>query len=328
MKKIHPVNAIRHPLWWAMLAVLIANDWWLKSASVLPTSVTGKISDFAGLMVFPLLAALILGPLSQRKFVWAGIHIITGILFTAVNLIPSAANLYVNLLNSIGFHAQIWQDPTDLAALIMLPLSFLIYPRLTPMIRMNRSGQLLRCFSIAFAGFFCMASSSTGAVSAPRTLTSYNGDLMVSDVAFINGTNDDISVQVERLKDNIEVNCDQPIDANRFKDDQFKSLGTFKQTPGEATTLLPATTNPDDNRCRVVKLTINNVESVLVAWNPAKTGTVDLPIKHALPLTPETLPHNAILLHREKKDYYMLAKGDFTLTYWRKDLFAVDYWKM
>ena len=79
---------------------------------------------------------------------------------------------------------------------------------------------------------------------------------------------------------------------------------------------------------KAVKLTTNDVGSVLVAWDRKNLATRDVPIHYNLPITPETMPDNAILLHGNGNDYYMVAKGDFTLTYWRKDKFAIDYWKM
>jgi len=55
-----PPRALSHPLWWAALALLVANDHVLKGAGLLPESLTGKLSDFAGMIVAPpLLGALI-----------------------------------------------------------------------------------------------------------------------------------------------------------------------------------------------------------------------------------------------------------------------------
>ena len=112
-----------------------------------------------------------------------------------------------------------------------------------------------------------------------------------------------------------------------FKDDQFSTIGTWTQKPGEAASVLPDNSRPDAT-CFVVKLSIDNVEPVLVSWDTRKVAPANVPIKFDLPITPENLAHNAIVLHRNQKNYYLLAKGDFTLAHWRKSLFAVDYWKM
>src|SRR5689334_17922691 len=49
------------PTFLAAVTVLVANDHWLKGAALLPAWLTGKLSDFAGLVVAPLLAVTLLG---------------------------------------------------------------------------------------------------------------------------------------------------------------------------------------------------------------------------------------------------------------------------
>src|SRR5688500_11278112 len=48
-----PGDGLLHPAALASIAVLILNDHWLKAAA--PGLVTGKLSDFAGLLFFPLM---------------------------------------------------------------------------------------------------------------------------------------------------------------------------------------------------------------------------------------------------------------------------------
>ena len=323
--EFHPVNALRHPLWWMMLVLLLCNDFVLKSAGILPGWLTGKLSDFAGLMVFPLFVALIFGAFGGRRIVWAVLHIVTAVGFIALKTIPAVGNAYVQTLGLLGIQGQVWYDITDLLALVCLPVSFLVYPRLHPLFGLSRQN-LVRAAAVAVAGFACVAS---GGAAAPRTLTSYNGDLMISDLMFINGTKGEISVQVSKLKDGIAVDCSQPVVAENFNDKQFTSIGSWNQNSGEATTLLPtATRKPGEKKCNVVKLTINNIESLLVVWDSEKLPMTDVPIHYDLPVTPNNIPNNAIVLHRENNDYYILTKGDFVISYWRRDTFAVDYWKM
>jgi len=42
-----------HPLFWTGLAVLLVNDRFLKHAHLVPGAITGKLSDFAGMLVTP-----------------------------------------------------------------------------------------------------------------------------------------------------------------------------------------------------------------------------------------------------------------------------------
>lgn len=322
MKSFNPIDAIRHPLWWLMLVVLVVNDFVLKGSGLLPSIITGKLSDFAGLMVFPLLLAILI-PWRNRR-VWAGTHIATGLAFCAIKLIPAAGSLYVAILNALSLSGQIWFDPTDLVALPMLIVSYTVYPRLRPLVSALRRDRLVPAAAILVASF---ASIASGTAPPPRTLTSFDGNLMISDVSFINATDTPIIVKVEKLNPHVAVDCNKPIDAEMFKDDQFSTIGTWTQKPGEAASVLPNNSRPDAT-CFVVKLSIDNVEPVLISWDTRKVAPANVPIKFDLPITPENLAHNAIVLHRNQKNYYLLAKGDFTLAHWRKSLFAVDYWKM
>lgn len=322
MTNFKPTQALAHPLWWGMLALLLCNDFIFKAMSGFPGIISGKLSDVAGMMLFPCFLAILFGVSRQRA--WLACHLLTGASFAAIKLIPAVGMTYVSILQSVGVSAQLWFDATDLVALAVLPVSYFVYPRLKPMF--SCSMRVLRVAGVALAGFACLASSGA---SAPRTLTTYDGNLMVSDLTFINASQTRINVQIERLNRHISVDCSRPILAENFTKDQFESQGTWTQQPGEATTLIPMSIRRDgESSCKVVKLTINDIESVLVAWDGKKLATRDVPIHYNLPITPETMPDNAILLHRNGNDYYMVAKGDFTLTYWRKDKFAIDYWKM
>lgn len=52
--------------WWVALSVLALNDHVLKGSGLLPGVVTGKLSDFAGLIVAPILGCTALGLRSER----------------------------------------------------------------------------------------------------------------------------------------------------------------------------------------------------------------------------------------------------------------------
>ena len=58
---LEPWRALRHPLWWMALVLLLANDHVPTGAGLLPAALTGKLSDVAGLVVAPALLATILG---------------------------------------------------------------------------------------------------------------------------------------------------------------------------------------------------------------------------------------------------------------------------
>jgi hypothetical protein len=51
----------RHPLVWTAFVLLLLNDHVLKGSGLLPGDVTGKLSDFAWLIVAPAFAAALFG---------------------------------------------------------------------------------------------------------------------------------------------------------------------------------------------------------------------------------------------------------------------------
>jgi hypothetical protein len=114
--------------WWAALGVLVLNDHFLKGAGVLPGWLTGKLSDFAGLLVAPalLISALRLRASGTRAFAFA----IVAMPFIAIKVSTTAARGLESLLAIAGIDWRIWSDPTDLVALgVFFPLWGLCAPR-------------------------------------------------------------------------------------------------------------------------------------------------------------------------------------------------------
>ena len=54
---IDPWRGLTHPGWWCALALLALNDHMLKGSGLLPGALTGKLSDVAGMVAAPVLAA-------------------------------------------------------------------------------------------------------------------------------------------------------------------------------------------------------------------------------------------------------------------------------
>ncbi len=113
------------------MALLAVNDHWAKAAY--GTWFTGKLSDFAGVVFFPLLVELLpvgAGIVGRRRAV-----LITALGFTLVKTLPAATGAWNTLFGAV-YQAVGWADgarlicdPTDLIALsaLVLPL-FLIPP--------------------------------------------------------------------------------------------------------------------------------------------------------------------------------------------------------
>jgi hypothetical protein len=88
----HP---LLHPVSLAAIALLIVNDHVLKAAW--PGLVTGKLSDVAGLVFFPLLLAAVaqqLRPGLRLRPTVAACALLTALVFAAIKLSPLAGDAY------------------------------------------------------------------------------------------------------------------------------------------------------------------------------------------------------------------------------------------
>jgi len=147
-----PVDLLLHPMTLAGLALMILNDGWLRSAH--PGWLTGKISDFAAVLAYPgLLAALWgLGAMaldrvvhritpgrgvdySLRPPVLLGACVLTGVVLAGINLWTDFRDGYLGFLGCLDvfgwfgpFHYTM--DPSDLLALVLVPVVWLVGRRL------------------------------------------------------------------------------------------------------------------------------------------------------------------------------------------------------
>lgn len=134
------VRADMHPLLrpWvvASVFVLILNDHLFKAAY--PGFVTGKLSDFAGLLFFPYLLHALWTAIAPKRASLMGCVVATGVVFTAIQLLPVAGSTWCWMLGALQWIG--WSvfallagdalpslvpvthtaDPTDLLALPML----------------------------------------------------------------------------------------------------------------------------------------------------------------------------------------------------------------
>lgn len=131
-----PVAELLAPLPLACLAVLAINDWVLKPTS-LPHWFTGKLSDFAGLAVFPLVAtaafdvvlwiAWRLGApvdFTLRRWKLALTIALTGGVFAVMKIVPEVAAAVARAIGVAFGGAAVMPDPTDLLALPALAFAW------------------------------------------------------------------------------------------------------------------------------------------------------------------------------------------------------------
>jgi hypothetical protein len=120
-------------VWWAALLLLALNDHVLKGSGVLAASWTGKLSDFAGMIVAPPLVALLLGALTPAPAQRGGAHrrrtpllasLLVGAGLCAIDLSHDASQLLQGVLAALGLPSRLWPDPSDLWALVVLPIGY------------------------------------------------------------------------------------------------------------------------------------------------------------------------------------------------------------
>jgi hypothetical protein len=144
-------RALLRPVALLAIALLVINDHVLKARA--PGVVTGKLSDVAGLIFFPLLLAAALEQVGLRGGRAAVLvsAIATCVAFAAIKTVPAAGDLYrVGLaalqwplralaaaaadtaLPALG-RARLMQDPTDLLALPALLIPLALAQRVSPL---------------------------------------------------------------------------------------------------------------------------------------------------------------------------------------------------
>jgi uncharacterized membrane protein YgcG len=116
----HVAGGVLSPIWWLSLVVLVVNDHFAKAAH--PGWVTGKMSDLAGLVVAPVVLAALLGTSHRGRRALAFAAVV--IPFAAIKLSPVCADALVSALGLLGLSWRIVVDPTDLLALVILPLAW------------------------------------------------------------------------------------------------------------------------------------------------------------------------------------------------------------
>ncbi len=265
-----PRRVLLHPLWLGALAVLAANDHVLKGSGLLPAVVTGKLSDFAGLLVAPALLAALLGV--RRRTAFAACHVAVGLVFAAIQLSPAAANGWSASMAAVGFPWTITRDPTDLTALPMLWVSLRIFWRVgrAPAKRaLRRTAE----WSAATAGLYCCVATS---IAPPPGEATYRGRAFL-----FNATDDALTIQAQFLRDDLEVDCDVVhTDPGRLLDDALFGTATVYELEPDLALRLPPPIDQElfiesSSPCDLVRLSVTGAGDPFLVWvNPDDVGSV------------------------------------------------------
>jgi cysteine-rich repeat protein len=126
-QKIEPARALVHPVWILSLGLLVLNDHFLKGSGLLPGWLTGKLSDLAGLIVAPVLLAAMVRARTRRAIVI--VHAVVGLGYAGLEVSSSLTAVADSIYRLAGFSWHSTRDLTDLLALAVLPLAYLLTVR-------------------------------------------------------------------------------------------------------------------------------------------------------------------------------------------------------
>lgn len=106
--------------------LLALNDHYLKVH--FPNELTGKLSDFAGVFLFPIFLCAtwtIFSGKDIRRNNYILAAVITVVIMLVIKVIPGGNQFYLRLLKFVGINGFSVADPSDLISLVMLWPSFL-----------------------------------------------------------------------------------------------------------------------------------------------------------------------------------------------------------
>lgn len=155
---LHPV--LRHPVLWVAGIVLVVNDHLLKGSGWVPGVITGKLSDFAWLVVAPVILAALLGARSSaHRALVVGFFVA---LFGVTELSQAAADALSSWVVRLGIPCRLWADPTDLIALSVLPLTWHLMAQGTEASRPGRLDGALGRVALGLGIFASVATTEPG----------------------------------------------------------------------------------------------------------------------------------------------------------------------
>lgn len=174
----------------AGLLVLLLNDLVLKEAFA--NWFTGKLSDFAGLFIFPLFWTVLL-PKHKNKIFW-----LTALCFTFWK--SSYSQVLIDSWNNLGlFGISRVVDYTDLMALSILPFAYFINEKKEEI----RIIKVQPVFPIIVASFSFMATSYDTNVDVEKEyMFPFSKDTLERRIFYLPGINNPIRQQVKSVSSN------------------------------------------------------------------------------------------------------------------------------
>lgn len=269
-------SGLHHPLWWLSLLVLVVNDHLLKGAGILAASLTGKLSDFAGLIVATVLSCALFRARSPRGRALAfGLVVLP---FVAIKTSALAAEWLVVLVAQVGIHWRIWSDPTDLVGLAVVPVAW----RVSRVVRSSRP-TLLHHVAVLLGGLGCVATSSAF-------------EQIETAAYLVNTSHDTLEVRVYRLTSPLDCDAAAADPEGTLTPDRFELAACKRAAPF---VIVPLDTDwratADDTKqnpnadaahliCDAVIVRIPGADDTVVFWNGLAHVQVDLHGDHTVSL--------------------------------------------
>ncbi|MGH1492611.1 MAG: hypothetical protein ACRBK7_25005 [Acidimicrobiales bacterium] len=159
VSRFEPLASLADPRFLVALVVLIVNDQWLKAAY--GSWLTGKLSDVAGLVVFPTIVGVVVSMAARRR---QGPQLLTlalglsGLWFAAMKTTPLVAQVTERLFETLTARpSTIVVDPTDLIGLVGLAIAWPVLNDARPLI----DAKFVRAVLLGTGLIACLATSNS-----------------------------------------------------------------------------------------------------------------------------------------------------------------------
>jgi hypothetical protein len=276
--------ALRSPMFGAALLVLVLNDHWLKGAGLLPGWLTGKLSDFAGLIVAPILAATLARARARysRLSCWA----LVAASFAAIKLWPAAARSVEHFTRWAGLGWRIWSDPIDLIALSVLPLGWWIFHSRGAGLQ-RTDGRPTRVDTKSETHYRWWLERTAAVVAMLACVaTSSDSRVFATSVALVNTTHEPVELQVFRPSraldcDAVVADPKSSLIADDFAFESCTTLEPLQPLPLDLDWSVPEGLEPrlpppgSERACDAVLLRAPGLDDTVLFWNDVPKVSID-----------------------------------------------------
>ncbi len=282
MNKTTPLElrkVLADPRWIFALLVLVVNDHFLKAAFA--NTLSGKLSDFAGLFLAPLLLAAIVNVKTKKGFWLSGLSV--ALVFSAINLSPPMAAIWDSCLSLISPHSTT-VDPTDLIALVMIPLGIVLFTNVE-----KREEKKSLSYGLMALGILASI-ASTNPPEEEFVLT------QSSIVSIYNQSNELHIVRIRPLEGRFSIDCktistspEKYLDSSFFGEPVEWLVQSGQQIPIETNNRINGQ-SPEE--CDAALIESETLPDVIVFWTnelEVKSYPFDFDIPRAIPADPQTL---------------------------------------